>query len=333
MDVCHGSFVGNAMLGYPQPNSVTGATSSNHSQPVDVNNIAPLATPLFQLPTPAISNNFSDKIPLEKPRLPVSSYAYFIQDRREMYRRVGTAVKFTDFSKECSELWGQMSNEEKEKFKALASMDKVRYQKEMDCYKKATEVKAEKRGRKKRQPGHPKRNMSAFLFFSAQKRPQLKSANPKATVGDNSKQLSTEWKKMTDKEKEPYIKMADRDKERYDQQKVAFSAGLKAGYHARSQEDDLLFGLTEDMENFNKKKDPSMPKRNMSAFMFFSCDKRPEFKKSNPGANLSALSKMLSEAWKKLTPLQRRTYETMATNDKERYRRQLASYKSGKITS
>ena len=68
---------------------------------------------------------------------------------------------------------------------------------------------------------------------------------------------------MTDKEKEPYIKMAVSDKERYDQQKVAFSAGLKVGYHARLHEDNLLFGLTEDMENVNKKKDPSMPKRNM----------------------------------------------------------------------
>lgn len=76
-----------------------------------------------------------------------------------MYRRLGTTVKFTDFSKECSEIWGQMPNEEKEKFKALTSVDKVRYQKEMDYYKKTTEVKVEKRGRKKRQPGHPKRNM------------------------------------------------------------------------------------------------------------------------------------------------------------------------------
>ena len=64
---------------------------------------------------------------------------------------------------------------------------------------------------------------------------------------------------MTNEEKEPYIKMADRDKERYDQQKVAY----KAGYHAKSQEDDLLFGLTEDAENVSKKKDPNMPKRNM----------------------------------------------------------------------
>lgn len=67
--------------------------------------------------------------------------------------------------------------------------------------------------------------------------------------------------------------------------------------------------------------------------MFFSRDKRPEFKESNPGANLSTLSKMLSEAWKKLTASQRDTYTAMAKDDKERYRRQLASYKSGKITS
>ena len=76
-----------------------------------------------------------------------------------MYRRVGTGVKFTNFSKECSEVWAQMPNEEKEKYKALASMDKVRYHQEMDYYKKATKVNSEKRGRKKRQPGHPKRNM------------------------------------------------------------------------------------------------------------------------------------------------------------------------------
>ena len=52
-----------------------------------------------------------------------------------------------------------MPEEEKERFKALASLDKIRYQKEVDYYKKATDVKVEKRGRKKRQPGHPKRNM------------------------------------------------------------------------------------------------------------------------------------------------------------------------------
>ena len=65
--------------------------------------------------------------------------------------------------------------------------------------------------------------------------------------------------------------------------------------------------------------------------MFFSCEKRPEFKKSNPGVTLSVLSKMLSEAWKGLVQPQRDIYDAMARKDKERYRRQLAVFKSGRI--
>ena len=67
-------------------------------------------------------------------------------------------MKFTDFSKECSNLWAQMPDEEKERFKSLASEDKKRYQQELEVYKQ-NEIKVERRGRKKRQPGHPKRNM------------------------------------------------------------------------------------------------------------------------------------------------------------------------------
>jgi len=67
-----------------------------------------------------------------------------------------------------------------------------------------------------------------------------------------------------------------------------------------------------------------------SAFLFFSQDKRPELKKSNPNVKVSVLSKILSEAWKKLAPSQRTIYETMANADKERYQRQISSYKNGK---
>ena len=65
--------------------------------------------------------------------------------------------------------------------------------------------------------------------------------------------------------------------------------------------------------------------------MFFSQDKRPELRKSNPNTKVSVLSKMLSEAWKKLTPSQRAIYETMANTDKERYQQQISSYRNGKL--
>ena len=58
MDVYQSYSLGNGMPGY----HATSTASSSHIRSGDVNNIAPLATPLFQLPTPAITSNFSDKV-------------------------------------------------------------------------------------------------------------------------------------------------------------------------------------------------------------------------------------------------------------------------------
>ena len=68
----------------------------------------------------------------------------------------------------------------------------------------------------------------AFLFFCSEKRPQLKAQNPGASVGLLAKQLAGAWKLMAADQKRPYEIMADRDKERYDQQKAAYQAGYQA---------------------------------------------------------------------------------------------------------
>jgi len=101
------------------------------------------------------------------------------------------------------------------------------------------------------------------LFFSAEKRPQLKNINPQATVGDKSKHLSEAWKCMTDEEKAPYVEMAGRDKVRYDQQKDAYTAGLEAGCRQRVKSDTVLDISLEGQQKRVKKKDPTMPKRSM----------------------------------------------------------------------
>ena len=101
------------------------------------------------------------------------------------------------------------------------------------------------------------------MFFSAEKRPQLKNFNPQATVGDKSKHLSEAWKCMTDEEKAPYVEMAGHDKVRYDQQKVAYAAGLEAGRRMRMENEFLPDISFKDTEKVAKRKDPGMPKRNM----------------------------------------------------------------------
>ena len=52
-----------------------------------------------------------------------------------------------------------MTDEEKQKFQKLAEEDRDRYQREMTGFMKPLAKDGTRRGRKKKEPGQPKRNM------------------------------------------------------------------------------------------------------------------------------------------------------------------------------
>jgi len=86
------------------------------------------------------------------------------------------------------------------------------------------------------------------------------------------------------------------------------------------------------------------PKRFKSSFIFFSMEKHKEIKdrlqkegslnhmgdssKSPPQSK--NITKLVSEAWRSLTPLEKKKYEDMAAEDKMRYDQESAAYKSEK---
>ena len=80
-------------------------------------------------------------------------------NRREFYRQQGVPVQFTPFSKECSSLWKNLIEEEKTKFQKLAEDDRERYRREMSGFDKPLAKDGTRRGRRKKEPGQPKRNM------------------------------------------------------------------------------------------------------------------------------------------------------------------------------
>lgn len=79
--------------------------------------------------------------------------------RREFYRQQGVPVQFTPFSKECSALWKTMTDEEKKKYQKLAEEDRERYRREVSGFDKPLAKDGTRRGRRKKEPGQPKRNM------------------------------------------------------------------------------------------------------------------------------------------------------------------------------
>ncbi|TKA76653.1 Non-histone chromosomal protein 6 [Cryomyces minteri] len=78
-----------------------------------------------------------------------------------------------------------------------------------------------------------------------------------------------------------------------------------------------------------KKKDPNMPKRGLSAYMFFANEQRDKVRDDNPGIKFGEVGKVLGERWKALSEKQRVPYETKAAADKKRYEEEKAAYTSG----
>lgn len=77
-----------------------------------------------------------------------------------------------------------------------------------------------------------------------------------------------------------------------------------------------------------KKKDKNAPKKNLSAFMFFSNDMRAKVKEENPGIAFGEVGKVLGEKWKALSAEDKVQYDEQASADKERYATAMAAYKS-----
>ena len=60
---------------------------------------------------------------------------------------------------------------------------------------------------------------SAFLFFSRDRRPDIKSDHPNYSIGEIAKELGKEWQSMDGDEKAPFEKMTQKDRDRYEEEK------------------------------------------------------------------------------------------------------------------
>ncbi|KAG2487533.1 hypothetical protein HYH03_013813 [Edaphochlamys debaryana] len=76
-----------------------------------------------------------------------------------------------------------------------------------------------------------------------------------------------------------------------------------------------------------KKKDPNAPKKNLSAFMYFSNTSRDKVKQENPGIAFGEVGKLLGERWKAMGAEEKAPFEEMAAKDKVRYAEAMKAYK------
>lgn len=84
-------------------------------------------------------------------------------------------------------------------------------------------------------------------------------------------------------------------------------------------------------EQKTKKKDKNLPKRGLTAYMFFSKENRALIKEQNPEASFGDIGKLVGQQWKELNDKQKMPYIKKAAKDKERAAQELTNYKDTQV--
>ncbi|CAD5124602.1 DgyrCDS12872 [Dimorphilus gyrociliatus] len=150
-------------------------------------------------------------------------YAFFYRTCTEDYKKKNPheSVVFAEFSKKCTEKWKGISQQQKYLFDEMAQKNHRTDREESPT--KMDDAGKGKRKKKAKDPNAPKRYMSAFLCFCAEKKDSIRSQFPNITPMEIAKELSVKWEACDDLSH--YEEMSRKDKERYEKEMAAYKLG------------------------------------------------------------------------------------------------------------
>ena len=161
-------------------------------------------------------------------------------------------------------------------------------------------------------PGAPKRFKSPYILFSIDRMDKhRKEMDIKTKVTSISRLVSDEWKALSEDERKKWGERAKLDKERYNAEKSLYTGPWT-------------------IPSKRSRKDPSAPKRPMSAFLFYSQGKRKELKEQNPGIKNTDISRLLGDRWKAAPQEERLPFIEREKKERDVYNKEIAEWRKQK---
>ena len=158
-------------------------------------------------------------------------------------------------------------------------------------------------------PQAPKRFKSSYIFFFTSKQAEFKKElGDTSTIAEISKLSGQKWKALPADVRNYWDDVAAKDKVRYVSEKASYTGPWQ-------------------VPSKRAKKDPSAPKRSMSAFLFFSQGRRSQIRAKNPELKNTEVSKMLGDLWRNCPDDDRRPYVEKEKIEREKYKIAMAKWK------
>jgi hypothetical protein len=141
------------------------------------------------------------------------------------------------------------------------------------------------------------------------KQPEIKGElGDKATVTEISKRSAEMWRTLPAEERAHWDDVAAKDKQRYMIEKASYTGPWQVPWK-------------------RAKKDPSAPKRPMSAFLYFSQGRRRTIKGENPTMKNTEISRLLGEMWRNAPEEDRKPHIDQEKAEREKYKVAIADWR------
>lgn len=159
------------------------------------------------------------------PKRPLSGYFLFAADVRSKIVAENEDMPVTHVMAEIGKRWANLPDSGKAPYNDKAAAAKEVYQKKLEKYQQTAHYtkhqaklaewkKQQKKKPFKKDPNKPKKGLSAYLIFVNEKRPELTKQGLKML--EISKEAGSLWAKLSEEDKAPYVKKADKFKKEAD---------------------------------------------------------------------------------------------------------------------
>jgi hypothetical protein len=191
-----------------------------------------------------------------------------------------------------------------------------------------TAVAKEKKVKKIKDPEAPKGKRTGYIIFCGEERASVKEDNPDMSPKLILTELGARWKALSDKKKAKYTKLAEADKARYDEEMSGYTPSDEFLEKKSKAEKESASGTKK------KRERKAGPKRANSSYIFFCTEFRDKVKaEMEDGSDAKEVTKQLGAVWKNaddavitLSNKDRRRFDKMAAEDKERYAEEKANW-------
>lgn len=251
------------------------------------------------------------------PKKPRSAYILYCMDARPKLVAKETNLEPPQVMKRLGEMWRELSEKKKKKYKKLHEEDKERYNSEMENYTPPSQEELEEANKKKKKKARsgPSRPRSSYLFFSSAIRPVVKEEMPELSGKEIMSEIGRRWKALSDKDKKPYTKLYDEDKIRYERECEQVKANEANDDDGNDEEETTTSSKKKTKSKKSKTKSKSKKSTTVEktpGYAVFVDEQSEELQEAHPKWKSKKLTSELNKAWLALSDEERNAYEEEA---------------------